>query len=98
MILRQRLPNLAELRAIPWLSLLNESDRAYIEPEIRVTLADSGDYVCRFGRPVRYWFGVIDGLLKMSSDSADGRTMTFMGVPRGGWCRSSAPGSTTLRT
>jgi CRP/FNR family cyclic AMP-dependent transcriptional regulator len=44
-----------------------------------------GDYVCRVGRPVTYWFGVVDGLLKMSSDSADGQTMTFTGVPPGGW-------------
>jgi CRP/FNR family cyclic AMP-dependent transcriptional regulator len=45
----------------------------------------AGDYVCRVGRPVTYWFGVVDGLLKMSSDNADGQTMTFTGVPPGGW-------------
>ena len=44
-----------------------------------------GDLVCRTGRPVTYWFGVIDGLLKMSSDGADGQTMTFTGMPPGGW-------------
>ena len=44
-----------------------------------------GDLVCRTGRPVTYWFGVVDGLLKMSSDGADGQTMTFTGVPPGGW-------------
>ena len=32
-----------------------------------------------------YWFGVVDGLLKMSSDNAEGKTMTFTGVPPGGW-------------
>ena len=45
----------------------------------------SGDFVCRIGRPVTYWFGVVDGLLKMSSDSPDGHSMTFTGVPPGGW-------------
>jgi CRP-like cAMP-binding protein len=34
---------------------------------------------------VTYWFGVVEGLLKMSSDSADGQTLTFTGVPPGGW-------------
>jgi CRP-like cAMP-binding protein len=34
---------------------------------------------------VTYWFGAIDGLLKMSSDNAEGHTMTFTGVPPGGW-------------
>lgn len=47
--------------------------------------ARAGDYVCRIGRPVTYWFGVIEGLLKMSNDNADGGTMTFAGLPPGGW-------------
>jgi CRP-like cAMP-binding protein len=34
---------------------------------------------------VTYWFGVIEGLLKMSTDSAEGMTMTFTGLPPGGW-------------
>ena len=32
-----------------------------------------------------YWFGVVSGLLKMSSDNESGQTMTFTGVPPGGW-------------
>jgi CRP-like cAMP-binding protein len=34
---------------------------------------------------VTYWFGVVDGLLKMSTDNAEGKTMTFIGMPPGGW-------------
>jgi CRP-like cAMP-binding protein len=34
---------------------------------------------------VTYWFGVVEGLLKMSNDHADGSTMTFAGLPPGGW-------------
>jgi CRP-like cAMP-binding protein len=34
---------------------------------------------------VTYWFGVVDGLLKMSTDNIDGQTMTFTGIPPGGW-------------
>jgi len=41
--------------------------------------------VCRVGRPVTYWFGVVDGLLKMSSENAEGQAMTFAGLPPGGW-------------
>ena len=47
--------------------------------------AKPGDLVCRVGRPVTYWFGVVEGLLKMSSDSSEGQTMTFTGIPPGGW-------------
>ena len=75
----------AELSAIPWLAVLDNRQRERVAQEIRVGDALPGDLVCRTGRPVTYWFGVIDGLLKMSSDSADGQTMTFTGVPPGGW-------------
>ena len=44
-----------------------------------------GDYVCRVGRPVTLWFGVVEGLLKMSTDNAQGHTMTYTGLPPGGW-------------
>jgi CRP-like cAMP-binding protein len=74
-----------ELEVIPWLKLLSEGERERATEELKVTEAQAGDYLCRTGRPVTYWFGVIDGLLKMSSDNAEGHTMTFTGVPPGGW-------------
>ncbi len=75
----------AELAAIPWLGTLDVSQRERAVQEIKVSDALPGDLVCRTGRPVTYWFGVVDGLLKMSSDGVDGQTMTFTGVPPGGW-------------
>lgn len=74
-----------EMADIPWLALLQASEWERAIRELRVSDAAPGDYVCRVGRPVTYWFGVVEGLLKMSSDSADGQTMTFTGVPPGGW-------------
>jgi len=52
---------------------------------LQVGDAAPGDYVCRVGKPVTYWFGVVEGLLKMSSDNEQGMTMTFAGLPPGGW-------------
>jgi CRP-like cAMP-binding protein len=75
----------AELGVIPWFKLLSGDERARAEADLKITDAQAGDYLCRTGRPVTYWFGVIDGLLKMSSDNAEGQTMTFTGVPPGGW-------------
>ena len=75
----------AELDVIPWLKLLSVDERERAIADLQVTEALAGDYLCRTGRPVTYWFGVIDGLLKMSSDNAEGQTMTFTGVPPGGW-------------
>lgn len=74
-----------ELHMIPWLALLTPEERTRIVPELVVSDPMPGDYVCRVGRPVTFWFGVIEGLLKMSADSASGRTITFTGVPPGGW-------------
>jgi CRP-like cAMP-binding protein len=47
--------------------------------------AEVGDLVCRVGRSPTYWFGVVEGLLKMSNDNADGTSMTYSGLPPGGW-------------
>ena len=63
-----------ELEVIPWLKLLSEGERERATEELKVTEAQAGDYICRTGRPVTYWFGVIDGLLKMSSDNAEGHS------------------------
>jgi CRP-like cAMP-binding protein len=50
-----------------------------------VVSAETGERVCRFGAPCTYWFGVIDGLLKMSNVSAEGNQITYTGVPPGAW-------------
>ena len=75
----------AELAAIPWLRALEAHDAARIAALIQVVNAEAGELVCKIGRPASYWFGVVDGLLKMSSDTADGVAITFTGVPPGGW-------------
>jgi CRP/FNR family cyclic AMP-dependent transcriptional regulator len=82
---RRRAPTAEEAAAIPWMKVLDAHQRAQVLAELKVGDASPGDYVCRTGREVTYWFGVIDGLLKMSSDNIDGVSMTFTGVPPGGW-------------
>ena len=73
------------LSAIPWIRLLSAEEKDRAAADLKVADASPGDMVCRTGRPVTYWFGVIDGLLKMSTDNAQGQTMTYTGVPPGGW-------------
>ncbi len=82
---RARAATRAELDAIPWLPELGRAEAARVAALIQVADAEVGDLVCKIGRPATYWFGVIDGLLKMSSDTADGIAITFTGVPPGGW-------------
>lgn len=82
---RRRDATAAELDDIPWVAVLEPAQRASVVGHIKVTDAMPGDYVCRIGRPVTYWFGVIEGLLKMSTDNEEGTPLTFTGVPPGGW-------------
>ena len=82
---RRREPTAQELAGIPWLAVLGPAERSRAVTDIKVGDALPGDYVCRVGRPVTYWFGVVEGLLKMSNENAQGQTITFSGLPPGGW-------------
>ena len=82
---RARAPNASELENIPWLHTLDPSERKVAVADLKVVSIATGELLCRFGRPATYWFGVIDGLLKMSNDSVRGIPITFTGVPPGGW-------------
>jgi CRP/FNR family transcriptional regulator, cyclic AMP receptor protein len=82
---RRRALTPAELSNIPWLRLLSSDERAMAVADITISQALPGDLICRLGRPATYWFGVVEGLLKMSTENADGQMMTFAGLPPGGW-------------
>ena len=82
---RARLPEAAEQAAIPWLRVLDDAERERALGDLRVAEVAAGESLCRVGRPATYWFGVIDGLLKMSNDSAAGVPVIFIGLPPGGW-------------
>ena len=82
---RARAPNAAELADIPWLPTLDPEERAAAIADLKVVQVATGELLCRVGRPATYWFGVIDGLLKMSNVSELGLPITFTGLPPGGW-------------
>lgn len=44
-----------------------------------------GDYVCRTGEEAQHWYGVAHGLVKMSTVTAAGRDVSFIGIASGGW-------------
>ena len=85
LVQRARPPRADELRDIPWLAALQADERERAQADLRVAQVAAGELLCRVGRPATYWFGVIDGLLKMSNDTAAGVPITFTGVPPGGW-------------
>ena len=82
---RRRHLTKTELDAVAWMQWLAPHERERAAQDLKIADALPGDYICRIGRPVTYWFGVVSGLLKMSSDTAEGQSMTFTGVPPGAW-------------
>jgi CRP-like cAMP-binding protein len=75
----------AMLRATPWARSLSAADLDRIEAETVTRICAAGSLVCRKGEVVESWIGVIDGLVKMTSVSPEGKSMSFVGVGSGGW-------------
>jgi CRP/FNR family transcriptional regulator, cyclic AMP receptor protein len=82
---RARSATTDELDSIPWLEVLDPADRRHVGAALVVAHAEPGDRICRVGRPPTYWFGVVEGLLKMSNDGQGGAQITFTGIPPGAW-------------
>ena len=69
----------------PWGRSLGPADIARAAAHMLVRDVPAGGYVIQKGRPVTDWLGVVDGLVKMSSVSPHGKTITFSGIAPGGW-------------
>jgi len=73
------------LRASSWTRSLAPAELERVARETIVRDLPVGVPVCRKGEPVEHWIGLVDGLVKMTSVSPEGKTMTFTGVTSGGW-------------
>jgi len=73
------------LRASIWTRSLTDGELRQVESEMIERAVPAGGLVARKGEPVDHWIGVIDGLLKLSSMSAEGKSVTFAGMPGGAW-------------
>ena len=80
------MPTLGEmLKASLWSRSLSPEQLRRVEGETLTRQVPAGGFVCRKGEPVEHWIGVVDGLVKMTNLSADGKPTTFTGLPTGGW-------------
>ena len=68
-----------------WASMLAPEHMHRVEKEVIERFVPAGGYVCRKGDTVDHWMGVIEGFLKMSSVSPEGKTVTFSCMLSGGW-------------
>jgi CRP-like cAMP-binding protein len=73
------------IRASRWAVGLTDAELARAEKGTLERRMPAGGFICRKGEPVECWMGVIDGLVKMSSDWVTGKTASYTGIPPGGW-------------
>jgi CRP/FNR family transcriptional regulator, cyclic AMP receptor protein len=69
----------------PWASDLTEELRRRVLAETSIRTVPSGGSVCHKGEAPEYWIGVLRGLVKIVTVSPEGRSISFIGVPSGGW-------------
>ncbi len=73
------------LRRTSWAQSLSVADFARAREGTVERFVPTAGFVCRKGEPVEHWLGIIDGLAKMSSDWASGKTASYTGIAAGGW-------------
>lgn len=69
----------------PWARELAPELLERVRAELVVRDYNSGACVCRKGEQSDCWVGVVDGLVKLNALNASGKSVTFAGVPAGGW-------------
>lgn len=73
------------LRSTIWARGLSAAEMARVEADCYEQFVPKGGFVCRKGEPLQTWIGIIEGLVKINNFSSTGKSVTFAGVPTGGW-------------
>lgn len=73
------------LSTMPWFATLDALERRRLLSETVLKTVPAGGCLARQGDPPTFWYGVIDGLLKLCWNERDGRSLTFTGVCAGSW-------------
>ncbi len=73
------------LQQAPWFEALDPALHPRLLQECMLRHYGGGTVIQRKGESSDSWLGVVDGLVKVSAEGAAGKSMTFMGVPSGGW-------------
>jgi CRP/FNR family cyclic AMP-dependent transcriptional regulator len=73
------------LRQQPWFGQLPDALRARVAAGVTTSKGGKGDILLHAGEPVKGWYAVLDGLVKLQSESSEGRRQGFLGIPGGEW-------------
>ncbi|GAA5231587.1 Crp/Fnr family transcriptional regulator [Verticiella sediminum] len=68
-----------------WIDILTPEQQARVRRDLAFERVVAGHVVEHIGGWADAWLGVVDGLLRVSVGSPDGRVVSFTGIPPGGW-------------
>jgi len=68
-----------------WFAALSAGAQAGVREAMHEVLVPAGRSLCRMGDEPRHWYGTLEGLLKWSVSTADGRSVTLGGLSVGSW-------------
>jgi len=78
-------PPVRFLQVQPWFRELPEGLRARVEQKVSTVEGRKGEVLLHAGSAVKGWYGVVHGLVKLQTQSAEGRRQAFLGIPAGEW-------------
>jgi CRP/FNR family cyclic AMP-dependent transcriptional regulator len=78
-------PSVHFLRLQPWFASLPAELQVRILAAVSVLQGSKGEVMLRADEEVKGWYAVLNGLVKLQSQSAEGRRQAFLGIPGGEW-------------
>ncbi len=85
MPLEAAFPHHRFLSGQPWFAALPEETRTRLLERTFTVAGRKGEVLLAAGTPVKGWYAVLSGLVKLQSASPEGRVSAFIGVPDGEW-------------
>ncbi len=73
------------LNSQPWYGALPADVQARVGARVTLLQAAKGQVMLQSGAPVQGWYAVLSGLVKLQSQSDQGRLSVFLGVQAGDW-------------
>lgn len=73
------------LRSQPWFAALPADTQTRLLERTLTLSGHKGDVLLAAGSPVKGWYAVLSGLVKLQSTSPAGKVSAFLGVPDGEW-------------
>jgi CRP-like cAMP-binding protein len=73
------------LRMQPWFGQLPDAQQERVAASVFTLHGGKGEVLLHADEQVKGWYAVLSGLVKIQSESAQGRRQSFLGIPGGEW-------------